>query len=145
MSSPEEMAGRELASYTYTVERGKIREMALAVGDDNPLYSDPEYAQKLGYRDIVAQPTFGTCIDLWGGLDFPSLCRKMQLNPLKVLHGEQEYNYYDAIYPGDKLEATCLLKDIKNKEKMLVLNLETRYYRADELVLVARSTIIERK
>lgn len=140
-----EMAGKELVRYTYTVERGKIREMALAIGDDNMLYTSPEYAREQGYRDIIAPPVFGTCIDLWGGMDFISLCRKLQLNLLKVLHGEQEYCYHGELYPGDELEARCFLKNVAEKPKMLVLSLETCYYRANELVLVSRTTIIERK
>ncbi|OAT81129.1 MaoC family dehydratase N-terminal domain-containing protein [Desulfotomaculum copahuensis] len=145
MSDAAEITGKELASFTHTVERGKIREMALAIGDDNPLYSDPEYAGEQGYRDIIAPPTFGICIDLWSGLDFISLCRRLQLNLVKVLHGEQEYCYHGEIYPGDELKATCLLKNITDKGKMRVISLETRYYRTNELVLVARTTIIERK
>lgn len=141
-----EMVGQELARYTYTVERGKIREMALAVGDDNPLYTDSAHARAQGYRDVIAPPTFGTCIDLWGGLDFMTLCRKLQLNPVKVLHGEQEYLYHGEIYPGDELEAACVLKHYADKGKMHVFFLETEYRNlAGEIVLVARSTIIERK
>lgn len=145
MSDRSELVGRELARYTYTVERGKIREMALATGDENPLYTDPEYARAQGYRDVIAPPTFGTCIELWGGLDFMTLCRKLQLNPIKVLHGEQEYLYHGEIYPGDVLEATCVLKNYADKGKMYIFGLETRYYRTGEPVLTAHSTIIERK
>ena len=45
MSSVKELIGLELPSYTYTVERGKIREFALAIGDPNPIYYDEEAAR----------------------------------------------------------------------------------------------------
>ncbi len=39
------------------VERGKIRDLADAIGDPNPLYRDPTYAAKLGFAGIPAPPT----------------------------------------------------------------------------------------
>jgi acyl dehydratase len=146
VSSRENLVGRELCRFTYLVERGKIRELVLAIGDDNPLYTDPEYARARGYRDIIAPPTFGTCIDLWGGMDFTTLCSKLQLNPVKVLHGEQEYRYFKEICPGDRIEAVCRLSRIIDKGKMYLFILETEYFNQEgELVLSSRHTIIERK
>lgn len=146
MTDRNELVGQQLSRYTFTVERGKIREMALAIGDDNPLYTNLDYAREQGYRDVIAPPTFGICIDLWGGHDFTALCKKLQLNPLKVLHGEQEYRYYDDICPGDQLEAVCRLKNYIDKGKMYLFCLETEYRdQAGETVLVSRCNIIERK
>lgn len=42
----------------YEVGREKIREFAAAVGDTNPVYSDPEAAKSYGYPDVIAPPTF---------------------------------------------------------------------------------------
>ncbi|WP_034629525.1 FAS1-like dehydratase domain-containing protein [Desulfotruncus alcoholivorax] len=145
MSDRNSLVDTELSRHTFTVERGKIRELALAIGDDNPVYTDPEYARSLGYRDVIAPPTFGTCIDLWGGLDFMELCRKLQLNPVNVLHGGQDYEYYGAIYPGDVIEACSVLKKQLHKSKMSILILETTYRNQNgDTVLTCRKTIIER-
>lgn len=120
--------------------------MALAIGDDNLLYTDPEYAQTLGYQDIIAPPTFGTCMDFWGGQDFMNLCLNLQINPLKVLHGGQEYRYYGEINPGDRIEACCMLKRFTDKDKMRIFDLETSYQNQNGVtVLVSHSTVIERK
>jgi len=146
MSDLSKMIGTELTSFSYAVERGKIRETALAIGDENPLYTDPEYARARGYRDVIAPPTFGICIDFWGGQDFMALCRKLHLNPVKVLHGEQEYQYFGEIYPGDTLNACCLLKNYIEKPQMSIFILETTYSnQKGEKVLVSRSTVIEKK
>lgn len=146
MSDRSDLIGTELSSLAYTVERGKIREMTLAIGDDNPLYTKPDYAKSQDYSDVITPPTFATCIDLWGGKDFMTLCRKLQMNPIKVLHGEQEYVYLGEIYPGDEIKATNVLKDIVDKGKMYIFKLETTYQKqTGENVLIARSTIIERK
>jgi len=42
----------------YEVGREKIREFAEAVGDANPVYTDPEAAKELGHPDVIAPPTF---------------------------------------------------------------------------------------
>ena len=105
MSDLTQKTGMELALYSFTVERGKIREFAQAISDRNPIYTDKDYAVREGYNDVVTPPTFGTVIDLWGGPDFQKLCTLLEINPLKVLHGEQEYEYGAAIYPGDVITA----------------------------------------
>lgn len=42
----------------YEVGREKIREFAVAVGDANPVYTDPEAAKAFGHLDVIAPPTF---------------------------------------------------------------------------------------
>ena len=51
--------GREV-TYTAPEELGRasIRYFALALGDDNPIYSDREFAKKTVHGDIIAPPTF---------------------------------------------------------------------------------------
>ncbi|MBV8454056.1 MAG: MaoC family dehydratase N-terminal domain-containing protein, partial [Deltaproteobacteria bacterium] len=51
--------GREF-NYTAPEEIGRasIRYFALAIGDDNRLYFDPEYARAVGYTGVIAPPTF---------------------------------------------------------------------------------------
>lgn len=146
MSNYNDLVGTELSRFSFTVERGKIREMVLAIGDDNPVYTDTEYARDMGYRDIIAPPTFGTCMDFWGGQDFMTLCLNLKINPLKVLHGGQEYRYLGEINPGDKIEARCTLKGFADKGKMHIFHLETIYQNQHgKTVLVSLSTVIERK
>lgn len=146
MSDRNQMVGLELTRFSYQVERGKIRELVQAIGDNNPLYTDPAYAKSLGYRDIIAPPTFGTCIELWGGRDFMALCDTLKLNPVKILHGEQSYQYLEDIYPGDTIEAVGVLKNYVQKGKMDLFTIETVYRnQSGATVLIARSTIIERQ
>lgn len=42
-----------------------IRRYALAVGDENPLYHDREYARQQGYEDIIAPPNMLASIVDW--------------------------------------------------------------------------------
>ena len=44
--------GHSFPPFTIEVERGKIRELARAIGDDNPIYQSREAAQALGYKEM---------------------------------------------------------------------------------------------
>lgn len=47
-----------------------VRRYALAIGEDDPLHTDPEHARSLGYRDVVAPPNMLPSIIEWG-VGFP--------------------------------------------------------------------------
>ena len=44
--------------WCYEATRDNIRHYAHGIGDDNPLWCDPDYAAKTHYGDIVALPSF---------------------------------------------------------------------------------------
>lgn len=144
-----EKEGLELPPISFAVERGKIKEFVRAIGDPNPIYVDPEAARAAGYRDVIAPPTFGVCAAAWGGPDFETLCRLLEVNPLMVLHGEQEFEYFGEINPGDELLGrTRVTKVLRKKGRSGAMNfffLETVYEnQRGEKVLVARKVLVER-
>jgi acyl dehydratase len=47
-----------LEQWNYEATRDTIRHYAWGIGDDNPLYSDPDYAEKSRWGTIIAPPTF---------------------------------------------------------------------------------------
>ncbi|WP_139490960.1 MaoC family dehydratase N-terminal domain-containing protein [Brevibacillus dissolubilis] len=137
--------GYQFPPYTFVVERGKIKEFALAIGDMNPIYHSKEAAQAEGYRDVPMPLTFPTVLDMWGGNDFEAIIKSLDLNPLKVLHGEQEYQYYGEICAGDELYVQAKVISTEHKRGMNFFLLETTYTNAEgETVLIARSNVIER-
>jgi acyl dehydratase len=142
------LIGKTLAEFTYLVERCKIRELADAIGDPDPIYRDEEAAIREGYRDVIAPPTFGTCVNLWGGPSFSELIERLGMDPLRVLHAEQEYEYLAPIYPGDMLRTTIKVTDVYTKEgrsgKTRFIVLETTCYNQQgEKVLIGRSIPVE--
>ena len=76
----------------------------------------------------------------WLGTDF-----------LSVLHGEEEYEYYREIYPGDVITGTPKVtkmeeKTSKSGSKMDMITLEVLYTnQKGEKVAKARSLLVERK
>lgn len=148
MTDPES-TGRQLPGYVFTVERERIREFVQAIGDPNPIFTDAEAARAQGYPDVVAPPTFGIAIDLCGGPGFAGLCASLSVNPLRVLHGEQEYAYLAPIFPGDVITAEPRVTEVTRKEgatgTMTLFQIQTTYTnQSGRTVLVARQTVIER-
>lgn len=138
----------ELITFDYVpfqVEAGKIKEFAKAIGSNNPVYFDEVRAKENGHPAIPAPPTFATVIDFWNTRDFYQLFQEIGLNPNYVLHGEQEYIYIRPIYAGDTIAAQAIVKECIQKKSMNFFKLETVYKnQQDELVLINRSTLIER-
>ncbi|HQG31999.1 MAG TPA: MaoC family dehydratase N-terminal domain-containing protein, partial [Deltaproteobacteria bacterium] len=92
--------GTEFSPIIWEVERGKISELAKAIGDPNPIYQDRRAATGDGYKDTPASPTFLTVPMMWCG-KMPEMISSLKINFMMVLHGEEEYEYYREIYPGD--------------------------------------------
>jgi len=146
MIEVKEKIGMTFEEFTFTIERGKIREFAKAIGDDNPIYYDIEAAKKAGFRDIPIPPTFPTVIEMWAGADFDQLIQLLNLNPLKVLHGEQKYEYFGDICAGDEITGRTTVINAENKKEMNFITLQTNYKNKDgQTVLVAQSVVIEKQ
>lgn len=144
------LVGYAFEPHRYVVERGKIQEFVRAIGDDNPIYADREAAVREGFWDTPIPPTFPTVVDMWGGLDFERLMAELKLDPLRVLHGEQEYEYLREVYPGDEITARTKVNRAVTKRGasggLNLIELETAYEnQRGETVLIARATIVERQ
>ena len=150
--------GMEFEPYTFVVEKGKIAEFAMAIYQKenkdqiSPLYTDREQAKKAGYKDIIAPPTFQTSFPLWASGGLMPIIQALNINLIRLLHGEEEYNYLGAIHPGDIMTGKSKVVDMYEKEKkdkpgkfmqFTVIETEIRNQRG-ELVIKSRSTLVER-
>lgn len=142
--------GQSFPPFHIEVERCKIQELALAIGDENPIYTSREAAQAAGYRDIPLFPTAPTIFNFWGNAQLNEQLRSTGLEIERILHGEEEYEYLAPIYPGDKLTGTTAIASGKSRRGkdgsgMDIVTLETRYSNQDQQeVLVARTMVIVR-
>ena len=130
---------------TMHVERGKIREFARALKDDNPIYFDEAHAKHTA-GGIMAPPTFSMTVGFWDdGRSRPLLTYDVR----RLLHGEQEFEYLAPIYAGDTLTAVGRVADVYEKSgsrggTMTFGIIETSFTnQRGEKVLISRSTLIE--
>jgi len=81
----------------------------------------------------------------------PFVITDLAINFMMVLHGEEEYEYYQEIYPGDVITATPKIAAIEEKtsksgRKMDMVTVELLYKnQKGEKVARARSLLVERK
>ena len=144
----ESAVGESVATVEgFTVEAGKVEEFARAVGDDDPLYRDPEVAGERGFEAVPAPLTFVRTAD------FPRYRtgREVDLGFRHeyTLHGEQAYEYDRPLVVGDTLTGESAVVDAYEREgarggTMTFAAVETEYRDPNgERVLVSRSTAIE--
>ncbi|MEV0191855.1 MaoC family dehydratase N-terminal domain-containing protein [Kitasatospora purpeofusca] len=97
----------------YEVGREKIREFAVAVGDANPVYVDPEAAKALGHPDVIAPPTFPIVLTMRASgqvVQDPEL----GLDYSRVVHGDQKFSYTRPVRAGDRLTVSVTVDNIKS-------------------------------
>ncbi len=108
-----ELVGRDFApTAPYLVGREKVREFARAVFADDPQHHDPAAAQALGYRDVVAPPTFAMVVQ---DLTLQQLLSEPDSGIVlsRVLHAEQRFRYSRPIVAGDELTAKLAVTGIR--------------------------------
>ncbi|WP_067569929.1 MaoC family dehydratase N-terminal domain-containing protein [Nocardia acidivorans] len=109
------IVGKELPATTSTVEAGRLRIFAKAIGETDPIYTDAEAAKAAGHPDIPAPPTFLFSIELEQPDAFADLA-EAGVDLRFVLHGEQSFTYHSLAYPGDVLTATPRITDVYSKK-----------------------------
>jgi hypothetical protein len=138
MTMTDEDSGAS-AAFEVPIERGKIREFALAMQSDSPAYQGPE---------AIVPPTFLTTAARWA----PEGARAdVGFDRARLLHGEQEYVFHGPPpRAGQVLWATERIADRYEKSgkrggTMRFAVVVTQFRDdAGALVAEARSTLIER-
>ncbi len=143
--------GQSFPPFTVEVERCKIRELALAIGDENSIYQSREAAREAGYSDVPLFPTAPTIFSFWGNTAHWEQLTSVGITVQRILHGEEDYEYLASIYPGDVLTGVTTIvegKSRRNKDgsSLDIITTETRYTNAQETpVLIARTTLVVRE
>ena len=141
--------GYRSAPAQFTVERGRIKVFAKAIGLTDPIHFDANAARARGYDDVVAPPTFLTVIETDRGFGggASALPAGMALDFTRLLHGGQEYEYFLPICAGDVIETSGAIADIYSKRDgaLQFMVMEAEYRNAGgELVALSRTTLIYR-
>ncbi len=139
------IVGTTFPPFQYAVERSKIRELAAALGDPNPIYRDVEAARAAGYPDLPAPPTLPTLFSFWAEPPLLSRLETLGVDLPRVLHGEEEYEYRRPVYAGDTITGTMTVTNVRARRGMEFLSLETTYVNQHgETVVIARTLMIVR-
>ena len=108
------LIGKEYPPYPVTVERGKIKEFARALGDDNPHYLDDRVGAASEWGDLIAPPTFSVTFRDETA-DTAAFLRELGTDISRILHGEQEFELFRPLQPGQTYLCRSKVIDIYEK------------------------------
>jgi len=142
------VVGKEMPPFVVTVERGKIKEFARAIGDLNPLYLDDRVGQASEFGDIIAPPTFLTTFRDESA-DTSALLRELGTDISRVLHGEQEFEIHRPLRPGETFLCRSRVLDVyektgKSGPMAFVVREMVVTDKTDEIVATARHITVVR-
>lgn len=129
--------GTEGKPYDLDVERGKIREFAVATYSSNPDYLERE--------DAVSPPTFLTVTNFWSSED-GNPWKEVRFDGKRGLHAEQQYEFFGPPpTAGTRLRCTSRITDVHTKQGRrggeLTFAVMVTDFVDDTGTLVARSTM----
>ncbi len=142
--------GRDLGEAHFRVDESKVRELATALLDDDPVYTDEGAARAAGFDGIPVPLTASVLVAFStpGGLIGPALDLGMEVG--RLLHGGSEWDYLRPLRVGDELTGRVVVADVTQREgsrggAMTLVVLETEFRdAAGAPVLRRRETWIER-
>jgi len=134
--------GKTYGPLRYEVGREKMKEYAYAAKDPRDIYVNEEFAAQTKYGDIISMPNFAAT---WGlrGAGHLLVDPEVKLNLIMLVHGAQEFEWFDVVKPGDVLTETGKIADIYEKGNLdfVIYENEVRNQRGD-LVMKGKSTFI---
>ncbi len=129
----------KLPTVTTVVSRERVREFAMAIGDDSPVYCELAAAQAAGHPDVPLPPTmlFGIGAELDGNAVFDAL----GLVPAQVLHVEQSFVFHLPVHAGEELTFVSVASTSVRRGSAFVVQ-ETEVFRAGVLVADLREVLM---
>ncbi len=145
MSINPSLIGKRYATIEYDVTPRKVQEYVKAIKNENPYCSDAAFAASTKYGSVIAPPLFIVVphADLLESI-LPD--RELNINLDMMIHGEQEFEFYTPIRPGDHLVTESMIENIVNRSKfdMMTIALHTKNQERRD-VCRARYTFLVRK
>ena len=138
----KQFLGQESPPTTMEVERGHIRAFADAIDDPNLLWRDEAQARQTRFGGVVSPPTFLRALRTERLEQLPP---ELSLN--RLLDGGSEWEYFDAVKPGDRITAVNRITDLYTRTgslgAMVFVVTETTYTNhLDQLVATQKNTSI---
>ncbi len=136
-------------TFELPIEEEHVKNFAQAVGDNNPVYYDPDAARERGLPNLLAPPTFTVTQIFQVGREEREQRLGANLDYKRVLHGEQEFVYKRLPIVGEGLKGAIRISNDYSKQgkrggTMRFVTYETRFLdEANEEVLTAYYTLIE--
>ena len=111
----KKLIGHEFDPITLPVEESRLKFVAKAIGETNPVYSDLDAAKAEGHPSIPAPLTFVFMLEI-DAINLDEIMKLFGKDTKQLLHGEQGFVYHAPIYSGDRITVSKKVKDIYDKK-----------------------------
>ncbi len=139
--------GRTWPAWEVDIERGRLRVLARAIGENRPIYVDELAAREAGYRSIVAPLTLPFCLlmDDPNGLGYLA---DLGIPVSRMLHAEERVIPHQPICAGDRVRVQRRVRDMYSKKNgtldFVVFGFDVRRADTGELLAESESTLVVR-
>jgi acyl dehydratase len=96
----------------YVVGREKLREYAVAVKNDDPVFNDETAAAELGYKALPAPLTFISVLGYQAQTAFFA-AHDIGITDMKIVQVDQVLKFVKPIFAGDKLYCDVYVDSVK--------------------------------
>jgi acyl dehydratase len=129
--------GRRYGPYRFTVGLEHVKDFVAATGGGVPGHAfasppdrfhpftwDEAAAKASPHSGLIAPPTFATAFAIQ---PFATACSdpELEVNVLRLVHGEQEFEFLEPVRPGDVLETTGEITRIQERANLDFLEVTT--------------------
>lgn len=141
------LLGKEFPGPTWGIEKGKIKEFAIAVEDPNPIFRDEAAAKAAGFPSIPAPLTFLVTEIFY--FDEKIVRPDYKVDLRRILDGGTEFEYLKPVVAGDTITSNTKVVEIYEKSgkrggTMTFLVAETSFKnQKGEVCVKSRGTLIE--
>lgn len=143
MAVDPSVIGTALPPTELTIDSGRLRFFAKAIGETDPIFTDVEAAKAAGHPDLPAPPTFLFSVELERPDPFDWVSN-LGIDLRHVLHGEQRFDYHRPAYAGDVVTAQPRIVDVYSKKAgaLEFVVKDTAIVRADGCVLADLKSVL---
>src|SRR5262245_15251989 len=109
-----DIVGKEYPPFAVTVERGRIKDFARAIGDANPFYLDDTVGRASEWGDVIAPPTFAVSFRDESA-DSGAMLRDLGVDDSRPLPGPATTEPHRQPRPGQAYLCRTRIVDIYDK------------------------------
>jgi acyl dehydratase len=138
--------GRQSDPRVVKVDPARVAFFARVVGETNPVYCDEAAAKAHGHPSLMVPPTFLVCLGTDPADQF-KLLDALGVDIRQILHGEQEFQYFEPCFAGETLSFQGRVAGVESKKggELELLYLETDVRgSAGQLAARMRATLVVR-
>jgi acyl dehydratase len=109
------LVGKRYPPFRVEVDARWIRTFADAIGDARAICRDAGAAREVGYRGVVAPPTFAFAVAMDASQPLLVL-DDLGVDKTRTMHGEQGFRFHAPICAGDVLDGEQRVVDLYDKK-----------------------------